>query len=503
MATPIQPTNTQAGCSPVSSNCVLWQGPDIPCIDLCRGDSISDVTFKVATEICTLVSQLSLTTPGFDLSCFPPICPKPENIHDLIQFILDQLCALTGGTSTSTSTSTTTKALTPGEVSATTCQESMSCLFPIASCFQYTDGFGNLVTEMSIADYAAAIGSRVCSITSSLTSLTNTVTDINDRLTVIEACDPCNPVYPPITVPSSCLTAGTSIDITDFVENLETTFCALQNSTGTPSEIYSAISQECINLDTLPSLTNTSVNMGSLPGWVSAGNYNTMADAINNMWITICDMRNAVYNVVTTCCAPSCDDVNVTMTASYTSPNILVDLNGSIGSFTDCYAAGCYITITDAYANSYTTQIDVASNIGGSPVPINITSTSLNAYTDYTVSLNLCMDDTIAGLKCSQYLTYSITNSALCPSVTYATDTIDIDYTFTNALSSPVTYLIECWNSGQTAIVTTQSSINPAVGSVTGTLTGLVAATNYKIRVRVIIGSTITDCPFTSATTKP
>jgi|688.fasta_scaffold00082_39 hypothetical protein len=500
MALPIQPTNTQAGCNPVSSNCVIWQGPDIPCITLCRGDSISDVTYKVAIEICTLVDQLSLTTPGFDLSCFPPICPKPENIHDLIQFILDQLCALTTGTSTTTGTS---KSLVPGEVPVTNCQESMSCLVPIASCFQYTDGFGNLVVEMSIADYAAAIGSRVCSIASSLTALTNTVTDINDRLIIIEACDPCNPVYPPITIPTSCLTAGTNIDISDFVENLETTFCALQNSTGTPSQIYSAISQECINLDTSPSLTNTSVNMGSLPGWVLAGSYNTMADAINNMWITICDMRNAVYNVVTTCCTPSCDDVDVTMTASYTSPSILVDLTGSIGSFTDCYAAGCYITITDAYGNAYTTQINVASNINGAPVPINITATSLNAYTDYTVSLNLCMDDTIAGLKCSQSLNYSIVNSALCPSVTYSADVTYIDYVFANPLSSPVTYMLECWNSAQTAIVTTVSSINPAVGPVLGQITGLVAATNYQIRMRVIIGSTITDCPFTSVTTKP
>ena len=94
MAIPIQPSDTQAGCNPVSSNCVIWQGPDIPCITLCRGDSISDVTYKVATELCTLVDQLDIT--GFDVSCFPPICPKPENIHDLIQFIIDQLCTQQG-----------------------------------------------------------------------------------------------------------------------------------------------------------------------------------------------------------------------------------------------------------------------------------------------------------------------------------------------------------------------------------------------------------------------
>ena len=104
MALPIQPKDTQAGCNPVSSNCVIWQGPDIPCITLCRGDSISDVTYKLATELCTLVDQLAIT--GFDVSCFPPICPKPENIHDLIQFILDQLCSCCITNSSTGTTST-------------------------------------------------------------------------------------------------------------------------------------------------------------------------------------------------------------------------------------------------------------------------------------------------------------------------------------------------------------------------------------------------------------
>ena len=30
-------------CNPVSSNCVVWQGPTLECIDLCKGDTVSDV----------------------------------------------------------------------------------------------------------------------------------------------------------------------------------------------------------------------------------------------------------------------------------------------------------------------------------------------------------------------------------------------------------------------------------------------------------------------------
>jgi hypothetical protein len=496
MALPIQPTNTQAGCNPVSSNCVIWQGPDIPCITLCKGDSISDVTYKVATELCTLVDQLDIT--GFDVSCFPPICPKPENIHDLIQFIIDTLCTANGGTTG------TTKGLVPGEVSVTNCEDAMNCLVNIATCFQITNPFGDVITQLPIKDYAAAIGTKVCQIVSQLVVINATLISLDDRISVFEDCDACNPVIPPIEIPTSCLTAGTDIPIEDFVQTLETAFCELQTATGSAAELYSSTAQQCVNLDTSPSLSNTSVNMGSLPGWVTAGNYNTLADSINNMWLTICDIRSAVFNVVNTCCAPSCDNVDLFITATYSVPNISLTIGGTVsGTFADCYAAGSFVTINDAFGNVYTTQVPVIANVGGAAVSINIAATSLSPYTDYTVSLNVCVDDPINSLKCNQVLTTTIANSSSCPTVTYAPDVTYIDYSFTNAISSPVTYLVECWNSTFTTIVASQTTTNPPVGIVIGSITGLVGAVTYQLRVRVISGSTINDCPYTQVNTKP
>jgi hypothetical protein len=498
MALPIQPTNTQAGCNPVSSNCVIWQGPDIPCITLCKGDSISDVTYKVATELCTLVDQLDIT--GFDVSCFPPICPKPENIHDLIQFIIDTLCT------TVSSTSGTTKGLLPGEVSVTNCEDAMNCLVTVAPCFQETNSFGDLITQMSIKDYAAEIGAKVCQIVDQLVVINATLVSLDNRISVFEDCDACNPVIPPIEIPTSCLTAGTDIPIEDFVQTLETAFCELKTATGSAAELYAATTQQCVNLDTSPSLSNTSVNMGSLPGWVTAGNYNTLADAVNNMWITICDIRSAVFNVVTTCCAPSCDNVDLFITATYSAPNILLTIGGTVsGTFADCYAAGSFLTITDAFGNAYTTQLPVIANVGGAAVTVPIGTSSLNPFTDYTVTLNVCVDDSTNSLKCNQVLTTSVTNSASCPAIVYAKGAPYnfIDYTITNLISSPVTYIVECWNSTLTAIVTSTTHVNPPLGSVIGTLSGLTAGATYEVRVRVITGSTINDCPYTEVQTKP
>ena len=68
-------TNNPSPCSPISSNCVVWQGPDISCIDLCNGDTVSDVVAALATKLCAIIDETCTCTPdlaGLDLKCTLP-----------------------------------------------------------------------------------------------------------------------------------------------------------------------------------------------------------------------------------------------------------------------------------------------------------------------------------------------------------------------------------------------------------------------------------------------
>jgi hypothetical protein len=160
-----------------------------------------------------------------------------------------------------------------------------------------------------------------------------------------------------------------------------------------------------------------------------------------------------------------------------------------------------YVTVTDAYGVSYSDQVSVIPNLGGGAQLIDLTLSGLNLFTNFTVQLSICASN--ADLKCNDTIIQTVENTALCPAMTYAADVTYIDYAFTSPLSSPVTYIVECWNAGLTAVVTSSSVINPAAGAVTGSVIGLTAGTTYQLRIRTIIGSTITDCPYTSVTTKP
>ena len=91
---PYRSSSEKENCSPQSSNCVIWQGPDLSCINLCKGDSISDVTYKLAVELCKIKDATDLT--DLDLSCVLDLCdntPQPAlTTAAVLQVIIDGLC---------------------------------------------------------------------------------------------------------------------------------------------------------------------------------------------------------------------------------------------------------------------------------------------------------------------------------------------------------------------------------------------------------------------------
>lgn len=80
------------GCMKTSSNCVIWEGPDIPCLKLCNGDNITEVLYKLATKFC---ETLVLLDPSqYDISCFNNISCPPTDFLELFQLVIDEICSI-------------------------------------------------------------------------------------------------------------------------------------------------------------------------------------------------------------------------------------------------------------------------------------------------------------------------------------------------------------------------------------------------------------------------
>lgn len=490
---PIKTNQNQEGCVPTSSNCIIWQGPDIPCIELCKGDSISDVTFKLATELCTILDQLDIS--AFDLTCFSPMCPTLEDFNDLISFILSKLCELQGCCDNSPST-------------PSGCPD---CVVDVASCFYTTNQFGDTITQMQLSDYARAIGAKVCElviqingINLSITSLQNQINNLQSNLTDTNSRIPdttSNDMF------SSCLITPVpvaGISFTEFLATLEAAFCQLRAVTGLPPALLNSILQQCVNLDTSESLNLPGVNMGSLPGWKNAGSYSTLADSVNNMWITICDMRAAVRSILDTCCPQGCEGLVINLQTTYANPNINFFWTGDAVGFEDCNPAGSLVTITDAYGATYTTRIPVVAYINGL-FSLNISGTPLNTGTNLSIHIDACFRKISDNTTCERCIETTIINQSACPALTLSADDSSIVYSFTNSITGAVQYDVILRQFSDSSLIDQHTIVLGAPGPVAGTfISGILPGTMYTVTIDITINGTLTNsCPVGIVTTEP
>jgi len=287
-------------CSPTSSNCVIWQGPDLACIKLCKGDTVSDVVAKLAAELCTILDQLNVN--NYDLTCFNSSACPPVDFQALIQFLINHICALEGVTpNTNPSTST--------------CPD---CVVSIAPCFVIGSQ-----TTMQLTDYVQMIGERVCELITDITGLQLQINNIDARVTVLENTPTAVFTLPSIIVNctlSPTVLGGSAYPIDTVLNALindpTNGYCSLIDATGIGADLFSAVSSQCITSSS-PTLSNAPTPFGTEYSgtWVSTPT--TVADAITNLWIVICDMYDYLSNSTLT--VEDTTTVNLTYTSGVLS----------------------------------------------------------------------------------------------------------------------------------------------------------------------------------------
>lgn len=476
--------NDNATCNPISSNCVIWQGPDIPCINLCKGDTVSDVVFKLATELCAVLDQIDVTT--LDLSCFNLTGCDPKDLQAFLQLLINKICALEECCNQ-----------TPSTARNSSCPD---CTVNIASCFYYQDAFGNQITTMQLTDYVTAIGNRVCDILNQIDIINQTLVNYNIRITTLE-----NAPAPTFTIPTvtpNCVLPSVPTEVQIVVAALEQEFCLLQGATGPPTDIYTAIAQECPNLSTSPVLGPSGGTMGSLLGWINPAT--NLADSINNIWITICDLRAAVINIQENCCPSGCDGIELSLSAVVEAPSTLrIYITGTIPTgFIECGGAATSFTISDTLGNS-TTQLISVTTVLNNPagVTVNLGATTVNPASNLNIEANICLCNATTNAECCNCISYYLNNEVACPILTLTPDVTSIAYSFAAIVTG--TYTIQLYNNAGTTLIAQNITAAVAPMMVAGTFTGITSSTPYKIRVLITVGASTTTCPFTPTTTLP
>ena len=391
---PVSSNNLSNGCNPISSNCVVWQGPDIPCINLCTGDSVSDVVAALATELCTLLDQTSLS--NLDLSCLN-LDPQnvPADFSELQQLIINELCSLGGRCS----------ALEGGSPSSS----SSNITATLPACLQYTNQQNDLVTVLPIDEYAELVAAKICDIYNSLTVLSTSISNHDARITILENNQGGGSATLPQITPE-CVLPAVPTDLDVVVEALEEQFCILKSATGESTALLSATTYQCPGLNNEPTLSGTGT-MSGLQGWnVAPAN---LAESFTNMWLTICDIRAAVKTIQDTCCAPSCDGVFLNVSGALNTNVLTLNFGGttSPAGFSECNANGALVVVSDGTGTTFTTRVQVLDALATTgTAQIDLTNAGLNAYMAYTVTVTFCVTD--GDITCEKTQTITVENPA-------------------------------------------------------------------------------------------
>jgi len=282
-------------CSPISSNCVIWQGPDLACIKLCKGDTVSDVVAKMATELCTILEQLNVD--NYDLTCFNSSACPPVDFKALIQFLIEHICALeNANTVTVTGTnppSTTSTAFPTSFPQSNTCPD---CVVSVAPCFVI-----GTQTTMQLTDYVTMIAEKVCDLINTIATMQNQITNIDARVTVLE-----NTPAPSFTLPSvstGCLASFFSGNLSAPIDALLNVFisdvwCPFYTVVGSVTDINSSLGSICVvSSDTSISFVENTMT-SAYSNWIDSPL--TLADSVNNLWVALCDLRSGYNNYIFT-----------------------------------------------------------------------------------------------------------------------------------------------------------------------------------------------------------
>lgn len=473
----MNPTNFTSGCDPLSSTCVIWQGPDLPCISLCNGDNINTVIYKLATELCNLIATFNIE--NYELDCLGLEACAPKDFQALIQLLINKVCEQNG----------ITPDPTPGTGGCPT-----DCVVPVCSSFQYTNPLGDLVTSMPLTDYVIAIGNRVCSLIGQIQTINNTLQDHETRIEVLENTPAPAPVLPEVT--PVCVLPSQPTDMDEVLSALEQQFCTLQNHTGNPQAILLAMQAMCPGLNNAPVLNGSGI-MSGLPGWFpSPAN---LAQSFSNLWKTVCDMRNAVAFIQANCCDTGCSAINMTVTGEVLNPTtIRLTFAGNIpNNFIDA-PIGSSIEITDAGGGGpqVINGVFIKSQYYDTAQQYTITLVGVNAANDVTVKVTARFIDPIAETACENMIQILILGANSCPELNIVADYLGVAFAFTWMGNTPIVIGVQLWNALGTIMLQSQN-INVTTTNPSGSFINLTQNTTYKIRL-IINGQ---PCEFTTFAT--
>ena len=470
MGTPITtPGSNRDNCPKISTSCVIWQGPNIPCINLCAGDSIDEVVFKLATLLCDVTENI-LDVTTLEFACLVEVgAENPTTLLETLQAIITKVCSIDSNGTTGGNTGR------PGGSTGTS-----DPIVNLPSCLYFQQD-GDTVTALPVTEYVAYVASMICAILFDIASLKSSVDNLTSRIIYLEneVTNLSSYTYE-IYVTSQCASApspGVTLLIQEAFANLETSFCELIGTTGISTLLVAAINLQCSSLSAAPQLNNPSSTMNELSGWVETPT--TVADTISNMWLTMCDMRNSLVAFFATPVVEPCVlavPENLTITTIGTTSSTLT---WEAPSYTGIESPiGYRIEVFEWTGTAPTGPSVYDATLSTSFLTTNIPSGTLTIGQDYVVYLHSIY-------SCGESNGAKVISELIVPTILYKIQVIESPEADTS---------VDCVESG----VPVPYTVNNTKTTVTlaNAITGMPVTNGTGSTINVIVKYLVTSCAF-------
>ena len=278
-------SNNPNNCDPISSNCVIWQGPDLSCVNVCEGDSISDVLALLCDQLVILQGHQH-DSGNFDITQINQtqlVGTPATTLQGLIQLIIDNIILNQGGTSSGHSS---------GETFG--CAQVLTCTITPPSCFQQIEGVTSVQSNgtAALGNWFNDVSNVLCTLTTTTGTNSGTNQAILARVAALESAPKGEPN--PRIYSSGVVTKNVLTPIATVTQAIDKQFIELRGGTGTAAQLSSAVANQPTQISIATASTGYTKTFKTNP--------TTAADAIYNLWTTIDDLRTSVKEIKKDCC---------------------------------------------------------------------------------------------------------------------------------------------------------------------------------------------------------
>lgn len=266
-------TSKISECVAMSSSCVEWQGQDIPCLGIKKGDCLTELMTVVVEKVCELAEPMDLST--ISLQCIVDKLgfeePTQKTLLNILQLLVDGECHL--------------KDL----IDAINDGNSEPPLVLDLGCLAVFDSFGNQLpyTEESVLQQIIV---ELCAQRSEIAELGGQIGNLQTQIDNLP-----EPYVEPTL--NSCV--YTNKPTSQALALLAGDYCDYKTAIGDAPSISAAVSMQHPDFQAYYS---------AFEGWITSPV--TGADMWNNMQIVLGDLFLRT-NANEICCQGSCEDIKV------------------------------------------------------------------------------------------------------------------------------------------------------------------------------------------------